>query len=100
MSQGFIPEGDKLHQMQPQRPGAFICITEQGRIIEAVALMESQQMMYREWEILPWDQAKVDAETARVQQEIVKMQSHGPGPQQQARPGIIKPGQIARPGTI
>jgi hypothetical protein len=103
MSQGFVPEGDKLHQLQPQRPGAFIAITEQGRIFEVVALMNEQTVVTREWEQGKWDEEKVEAENQRVQREMqrMQMQSHG-GPQagQRPAPQIIKPGQVARPGTI
>ena len=50
MSEGFVPKGDKLHMMQPQRPGTFVAVTETGRIIEVVVLMDTKKVMTREWE--------------------------------------------------
>lgn len=104
MSKGFLPEGEKLHQMQSQRPGAFIAITESGRVFEVVAMMEQFEVMSREWGNVEWDNERVEAENLRVQTElhrIQSMQGHGGGmPAQKAPSGIIKPGQIARPGTI
>ena len=106
MSNGFIPEGDKLHQFQPQRPGAFIAVTEQGRVIEVVALMNEQRIVSREWEQGEWDEAKVEAENMRVQQELQRMQMQGHGGQPsgpqagQRRSPIIQPGQVLKPGTM
>lgn len=103
MGDTFVPEGDKVHTMMQQRPGAFVIITEQGRIFEVTALMEAKKVMAREWEHTEWDEPTVEAENARVQTEIMKMQAmqqQGQGQPQRAPSGILKPGQIARPGTI
>lgn len=102
MNLGFVPEGDKVHQMIPQRPGAFIVLTEQGRIFELVALMTEQKIAVRQWEVAEWNDETVEAENARVQTEIqrVQMAQHGGGPRPSPRSPIIQPGQVARPGTI
>jgi hypothetical protein len=103
MSEGFVPKGDKLHMMQPQRPGTFVAVTETGRIIEVVVLMDTKKVMTREWEPVAWDEATVSAENERVQSEMNKMQMQQSGghPQAPRAPsGILKPGQVARPGTI